>query len=494
MQRSDRPVVVIGAGIAGLSTALSIRDRPVVLLTRGAMSGSGSSPWAQGGIAASWLPEDSPESHARDTMCAGSQENDHEAVEVLTGRAREAIEWLIQCGVEFDQGANGPALCLEGGHSHHRILHAGGDSSGRVIVAALTRQACVAGNIDWREHVEVDGLLMRGGHVCGVRVRTADGGCEIIEAAAVVMATGGIGTLYQWTSNPPECDGTGLVLGMLAGAKTADLEFVQFHPTVLCPSDDGVQSRLPLISEAVRGAGAILIDENDHRLMAAVHPLKDLAPRDVVAREVWRTRQSGRQVFLDARTVGNAWEQRFPTIFDICSRHGIDPRRDPIPVVPAAHFHMGGLRVDLDGRTGVPGLYAVGEVACNRVHGANRLASNSLLEGVIFGRRLGALLAMASHAGAPASAPAAVVGADTLDAERFARLRERVWATLGPEREREAMQALYERIRADDLVARSRQGMLAAAMLHSAIARTQSVGAHYRRDVGSSSAPLPAMV
>jgi L-aspartate oxidase len=488
-------VVVIGAGIAGLSVALSIRDRPVLLLTRGAMSRSGSSPWAQGGIAASWLPEDSPESHARDTMYAGSEENDREAVEVLTARAREAIDWLIECGVEFDQGADGPALCLEGGHSHHRILHAGGDSSGRVIVAALTRQVCAASNIGWQEHVEVDGLLMRAGHVCGVRVRTSDEGCEIIEAAAVVIATGGVGALYQWTSNPPECDGTGLVLGMLAGAQSVDLEFVQFHPTVLCPSDDGVQSRLPLISEAVRGAGAVLIDESDHRLMAEAHPLKDLAPRDVVARAVWRARQSGHQVFLDARAVGSQWEQRFPTIFEICSRHGIDPRRDPIPVVAAAHFHMGGLRVDLDGRTGVPGLHAVGEVACNRVHGANRLASNSLLEGVIFGRRLGALLATAPHGNAPASAPVNVVSANRLDAERFARLRAWMWAALGPERERGAMHALFERIRAEEALACSCQGILAAAMLHSAIARTQSVGAHFRRDAGSSAtAPLPAMV
>ncbi len=492
MRAPERPIVVVGAGIAGLSVALSIRDRPVVLVTRDRRAASGATPWAQGGIAASWLPEDSPASHARDTLVAGSEANDSAAVAMLTAGARDAVEWLIRCGVQFDQGAIGPALCLEGGHSHPRILHAGGDSSGRIIIEALTRTACAAGNLRWCENADVDGLVRRGERVAGVRLRTPSGH-ELIEAAAVVMATGGTGALYQWTSNPPECDGTGLVLGMLAGASTADLEFVQFHPTLLCPASGSAGNRLQLISEAVRGAGAILVDEGGRRLMDGVHPRRDLAPRDVVARTVWRARQEGHETFLDARMLGEAWPVRFPSIFAACLRHGVDPRGALIPIVPAPHFHMGGLRVDIDGRTDVAGLYAVGEVACNRVHGANRLASNSLLEGIVFGRRLGALLErVADEAPAAAAAPPRIVGAPGLDAARLADLRRWVGATLGPEREHYAMQALSQFLREDAVLARSRQGILVLAMLAGAIERVQSIGAHFRSDAAAALCGSPA--
>jgi L-aspartate oxidase len=478
-----RPVIIVGAGIAGLSTALSIRRQPVLLLTRGQLSRSGATRWAQGGIAASWLPEDSPEHHARDTFSAGAGVNDPVAVDVLTSQARETIDWLEAQGVEFDRGPEGPALCLEGGHSHRRILHAGGDSSGRYIVDALSERVVDRSDIACLEHAHVDRLLMRGHRVCGVRVRMQDGEVRRIEGAEVVLATGGIGGLFQWTSNPPECDGAGLALGIEAGAEPRDLEFVQFHPTVLKPGNSDVQHRLPLISEAVRGAGAILVDDTGRRIMAGEHPLGDLAPRDIVARRVWRSYRDGNSVFLDARRIDSEWPQRFPTIFAICMTHGLDPRRDLIPVVPAAHFHMGGLKADLEGRTSVPGLRVVGEVACNRVHGANRLASNSLLEGAIFGRRLGLSLDDALSVAADDDAqPLREIGSDALTGAALSALRSGIWSTLGPEREHDAMQVFADRIGADPALARSREGIVALAILRSAIARQESVGAHYRRD------------
>ncbi|MDG2539207.1 FAD-dependent oxidoreductase [Dyella jiangningensis] len=485
MESKPRPIVVVGAGVAGLTVALSVRHRPVVLLTRGERGRSGSTPWAQGGIAASWHPDDHPTTHAFDTLRAGSEANNSHAVELLTASARDAIEWLIRHGVSFDQERDGPALCLEGGHSHARILHARGDGSGREIVEALSTSASIAANVEWRENVDVDGLLLREHKACGVTLRTQEGAVEVIEADSVVLATGGLGALYQWTSNPPECDGSGLALGMLAGARTADLEFVQFHPTLLCPSGTDERSRLELISEAVRGAGATLVDETGFRFMEGIHPLRDLAPRDVVARSVWRVRQAGGQTYLDARVIGDAWPTRFPSIFRACQQRGIDPRGDLIPVVPAPHFHMGGLSVDLDSRTSVVDLYAVGEVACNGVHGANRLASNSLLEGVVFGRRLGALLDSddwCNRSKQHCTATTTIVSADTLGQEHLLTLRQRVSEALGPEREHEAMQDLSEWLRSDERLAHSRQGNLVSEMLLSAMRRRRSIGAHFRSD------------
>lgn len=485
MASKPGPIVVVGAGIAGLTVALSIRNRPVVLLTRGERGQSGSTPWAQGGIAASWLPDDHPTIHAFDTLRAGSEANNSQAVDLLTTSARGVVEWLVHNGVSFDQEREGPALCLEGGHSHARILHARGDGSGREIVEALSAMASSAPNVEWRENVDVDGLLLREQKICGVTLRTLRGTVELIDAHAVVLATGGVGALYQWTSNPPECDGSGLALGMLAGAQAADLEFIQFHPTLLCPSAAIAQSRLELISEAVRGAGAVLVDEAGRRFMEGVHPLRDLAPRDVVARNVWRVRQMGHQTYLDARAIANAWPIRFPSIFQTCRQRGIDPRDDLIPVVPAPHFHMGGLKVDLESRTSVDGLYAVGEVACNGVHGANRLASNSLLEGVVFGRRLGALLDTDTGHGRSQHRVTAstIVSAEALGADRMPLLRERVSEALGPERERNTMGGLLQWLHSDEQLARSRQGRLVAQMLLSAMKRTRSLGAHFRSDV-----------
>jgi L-aspartate oxidase len=473
------PVVVVGAGIAGLSTALSIRNQDVIVLCRGALAHCGATRWAQGGIAAAWGAADNAEHHALDTMRAGAWHGDARAIALLTGSARAAIEWLVAQGVAFDRGDDGDfALCLEGGHGQHRILHAGGDASGRRLLAALARSASAARNVQVVEQAEATGLLMTRGEVAGLRLRDRDGRSSSLRAAAVVLATGGIGGLYRCASAPPEADGAGLALGMLAGAATRDLEFMQFHPTALAHRGS---SQLPLISEAVRGAGATLVDGDGRRLMQGVDPRGDLAPRDIVARTVFAAVRDGRGAFLDATHIGSHWPQRFPTVFGLCTERGFDPRRDALPVTPAAHFHMGGLATDLEGRTTVPGLFAVGEVACNGVHGANRLVSNSLLEGVVFGRRLGQLLSLSRAA----RLDDRVVATDTVtaapaDAPALQLLRVLMWSAAGPFREPSSLEDAIERLRSPHGPGSTLQGLVARAVMRRALLRERSIGAHAR--------------
>jgi L-aspartate oxidase len=422
--------------------------------------------------------------HARDTVNAGCGVNNDSAVDVLTQGARSAIEWLIYHGVQFDAGIGGLALCLEGGHSLPRILHAGGDASGKAIADALTSHASHSAHIQWREYTEVTGLVMGGGCVRGVSLTGIDGRTEVVESDAVVLATGGMGALYRWSSNPAESDGTGLALGILAGAEVADLEFVQFHPTLLRPQKETVGTRLHLVSEAVRGAGGRLIDSSNAFIMDGVHPSRDLAPRDVVARRVWEVLAGGDGVFLDARCVGDEWPRRFPGIFAACMQHGVDPRATPIPVVPAPHFHMGGLQTDLQGATSVSGLYAVGEVACTGVHGANRLASNSLLEGVVFGRRLAARLSSPEVLSGDAcvTGESYVVSSKVLAEGLAGEFRERVTKALGPARHKDGMIALRNWINHASGVSDTRQAIVVTAILDAALARSVSLGAHFRTD------------
>ncbi|EIL86848.1 quinolinate synthase, B subunit (L-aspartate oxidase) [Rhodanobacter sp. 115] len=365
-------MVVVGSGVAGLTAALAAAPAPVRLLCR-AHDGAGSaSALAQGGIAAAVDPQDSPAAHAADTLVAGANHNDAPMVQWLTAEAPGAIAWLQAQGVAFDRDTEGGLLLgREGGHGAARIVHAGGDATGAALIQALRAKAQAAAHVQWRGGVDVDGLLLRDERVVGVRTRDGRGRVEDVEASAVVLATGGIGALFARTSNPPGADGAGLALGLAAGAAVRDLEFVQFHPTAL----DVPGQRLPLITEALRGAGARLHDDAGHALMAGVHPLGDLAPRDVVSRRVAEIQASGGQAWLDATGVEGDWERCFPTVLAACLEHGFDPRRSVLPVTPAAHFHMGGLATDRNGHTSVPGLYAVGEVACNGVHGANRLAA-----------------------------------------------------------------------------------------------------------------------
>ncbi len=415
-------VVVVGAGLAGLTAALGLSPRRVRVLSKApiryapqagttqgeAIGAGGSSVWAQGGVAAAVGTGDSPRLHAADTLAAGAGLTDAGMAALLTAEGRERVRMLVEMGVRFDRGEDGElALGQEGAHSVRRVLHANGDATGAEIVRALMASLAAAPGVELCGGVTALELvtlpadaqvsLTRQGakhaavekspvHLAGVLARHDDGTLVLHQAPAVVLATGGLGRLYLHTTNPPENTGDGLAMAARAGARLADLEFVQFHPTALAVDD---VDPLPLLTEALRGEGAILVDAQGERFMLDEHPLAELAPRDVVARAIHRRREAGQEIYLDAReAVGEAFPRRFPTVFELCRRHGLDPRYEQLPVSPAAHFHMGGIATDEHGRSSLDGLWACGEVACTGVHGANRLASNSLLEALVFGQRV----------------------------------------------------------------------------------------------------------
>ncbi len=381
----EADVVVLGAGAAGLSVALGLGGRRVDLLAKGPLGRTGNSPWAQGGIAGAVGPGDSPSLHAADTLAVAGELGDSTAVARLTSEGPERLAQLLALGARFDRDGSGQLdLAREAAHSRARVLHAR-DATGAEVVRAMGVALVVQSGLSVFESALAVDLVLDGGRAAGVLARHADGALVLHRARAVVLATGGIGRVFARTTNPPEATGDGLALAWRAGARLVDLEFVQFHPTAL---DVGADP-MPLLTEALRGAGATLVDEEGRRLLVDAGPQAELLPRDVVARALWSALASGRRALLDAReAVGESFPERFPTVFESCRRHGLDPRLEPIPVAPAAHYHMGGVDVDLDGRTSVPGLWAAGEVACTGVHGANRLASNSLLEALVFGARV----------------------------------------------------------------------------------------------------------
>ncbi|WP_194432781.1 L-aspartate oxidase, partial [Streptomyces alkaliphilus] len=406
-------VVVVGSGVAGLTVALRCAAaglRPVIVTK--ALMDEGSTRWAQGGIAAALGADDSPADHERDTLVAGAGLCDPDAVRLLVTEGPAAVRRLIGAGARFDlDGSGAIALTREGGHHRRRIAHAGGDATGAEISRALADAVRAAG-IETIEHALVLDLLTDPadptGATAGVSLHVmGEGrhdGVGAVLAPAVVLATGGMGQIFSVTTNPTVSTGDGVALALRAGAEVADAEFVQFHPTVLYLGPEA-RGRQPLISEAVRGEGGLLLDASGRRFMVGVHELAELAPRDVVAKAITRTtREQGTPyVHLDARHFGaEMWERRFPTILAACREHGIDPVTEPIPVSPAAHYASGGVRTDLWGRTTVPGLYACGEVACTGVHGGNRLASNSLLEGLVFAERIADAVLAARSGAAPA--------------------------------------------------------------------------------------------
>jgi L-aspartate oxidase len=393
--------VVVGSGIAGLTAALRLRERvgKVLVVTKDVLA-AGSTQWAQGGIAAALGPGDTPAQHEHDTLVAGAGACDPDSVRALVTEGPAAVRELIALGANFDQAAGGGlSLTREGGHLRDRIAHAGGDATGAEIQRALVAALRAAPDIEVVEHaLAVDLLLAEDGGVAGLTLHVMGEGSRdgvgAVHCRAVVLASGGLGQVFGQTTNPAVATGDGMALALRAGAVLRDLEFVQFHPTVMYLGPDS-RGQQPLVSEAVRGEGAFLVDFAGERFMLGRHDLADLAPRDVVAKTITRRmHEQGRpHLWLDARHLGAAfWERRFPTILATCRGHGVDPVTDLIPVAPACHYASGGVATDLWGRSTVPGLYATGEVACSGVHGANRLASNSLLEGLVFSRRIADVL------------------------------------------------------------------------------------------------------
>jgi L-aspartate oxidase len=380
-----RPIIV-GTGIAGLWTAWRLASEGVsaVLVTKETLADSASA-WAQGGIAVALGPGDSPGQHAADTLAASDGLADPEAVRILTNEGPDRIYELLALGAVFDRGPDGKlGLALEAAHTRPRIIHAGGDRTGAALISCLAQVIREHPQIELLEHTEVTELAVHGGQVVGVTLLPQGGTRVTQESSAVVLATGGVGQLYAVTTNPRVATADGWALAHRIGAQLRDIEFLQFHPTAL--KIPGVNPA-PLISEAVRGAGAILVDQSRRRFALDLDSRGELAPRDVVARAVATADASG-GAWLDARTIED-FPARFPGITAMLARHGLDPVRDLLPVAPALHYAMGGIQTDLEGRTTKPGLWAVGEVARTGVHGANRLASNSLLEGLVFADRAG---------------------------------------------------------------------------------------------------------
>jgi len=471
--------VVVGAGLAGLSTALRLAQyEPVIVLTAAPLGQQAASAWAQGGVAAAVGPDDAPALHAHDTVAAGDGLCAATAVDEIVRAGPAAIEDLMRLGARFDRVAGGDLkLGLEAAHSRRRIVHAAGDGTGReilrVLIAAVRRQA----HITVMEGIDARRLRLNpNGGVVGLLAAGPDGAPLTIVASRVVLATGGLGSLYQHTTNPSLALGQGLAMAARAGAALADMEFIQFHPTAL---DVGLDP-MPLVSEAVRGEGAVLINDLGERFMADT-PSRELASRDVVARAVWAQIAVGRRVALDAReALGARFAAAFPQVTAACRAAGVDPGVTPIPIRPAAHYHMGGIDVDGRGRATVEGLWACGEVACTGLHGANRLASNSLLEAAVCGGAVAQDLA-----GQTARFNRPDPRAERLPLAPNAGAVRRILEThAGVLRDREglttAVEALTPLARGDS--PNADPALVALFIAMAALARTESRGGHCRTD------------
>ncbi len=495
-------VLVIGGGIAGACSALHAADAgaQVLVLTKDDLTDTNTA-WAQGGIAVVQLPEDSLDSHIADTLLVGAGIADPAVVRAVVQSAGEAVHWLEQLGTRFDRHQKDPgaplALSREGGHSHARVVHSHGDATGREIQRALAAALAAHPRITVRSHVFVRDLVLADGRCVGA-VGLQDGMEVAVEAGAIVIASGGTGQIYRETTNPTGASGDGHALCFRAGARMADCEFVQFHPTTLYIAG---ASRF-LISEVVRGAGAVLRDRNGERFMADAHPMQELAPRDVVSRAILdrMVATNDTHVYLDLSTVKGDPRTLFPSIARICSTFDLDLAKDPIPVRPGAHYFVGGAATDHAGRTNVPGLFAVGEAAASGLHGANRLASNSLLEGAVIGQAAGlaaADTARQGHADLPrvGSGPQIAQDPPRLSHDDLLySLKSLMWRQVGLRRTQAGLQDARNRIGfwhhylvKAPLPDRARCELanmltVAALVAEAAIARAESRGTHFRDD------------
>jgi len=493
MEEFKTDFLVIGSGVAGLYTAIRAATHGnVTLVTKGELLESNT--WyAQGGIAAALGREDSPLAHLQDTLQAGAGLCVEDAVAVLVAEGPHRIYDLINFGTHFDRDASGElVLGKEAAHSMRRIVHARGDATGAEVAESLADFAARTANLRiLRGHLALE-LLLTDGCCAGAILQSPTG--ELIHCAArgTVLATGGCGQLYMNTTNPAVATGDGLAMAARAGATLLDMEFVQFHPTALSITENP----MPLVSEAVRGEGALLVNEQGERFMLAIHKWAELAPRDIVARAIFHQMQQGHRVYLDATHLGERFPVRFPNIFHLCRERGVDPRKELIPVAPAAHFMMGGVQTNTEGRTSVPHLYACGEVACTGVHGANRLASNSLLEGMVFAERVAQSLkelpdldsqtSKAVPAAKPAIQPSA---AERTETERLAqRIRSIMWEYAGIVRSGTGLkqaQAELAQIRQHPLAQTypvANMCLVAEQIVTAALTRQESRGGHFRQD------------
>jgi L-aspartate oxidase len=488
-RRAGGGVVIVGAGLAGLFTALKLAPLPVTVVSAARFGEGASSLWAQAGIAAAIAEGDSPEAHATDTIRAGAGIVDEKIAHLLANEARDRIEDLLSYGVPFDKDLEGHfSLGREAAHGRNRILHVKGDTAGRAIMHALLAAVRATPSITVLDGYAARDLVVRDGRIAGIELAYVNGVSRtlILPASVVVLATGGAGQIYVITTNPREARGEGIAIAARAGAAIADAEFVQFHPTAINIGRDPA----PLATEALRGEGALLINARGERFMRAVHEDAELAPRDVVARAVYREVMSGRGAFLDCRPLGAKLAPHFPTVFAACRSAGIDPVREPIPVAPAAHYHMGGILTDAQGRTTVDGLWACGEVASTGAHGANRLASNSLLEAVVFGARIANDITSSPSATnvevvQPSETTAVAAGGENEPGEQ--RLRRTMAAEVGVIRDAASLAKALLTIGVIENEARGDRrlaNMLTTAKLITSAAykRKESRGAHFRSD------------
>ncbi|SHF32846.1 L-aspartate oxidase [Streptoalloteichus hindustanus] len=493
-------LVVVGTGVAGLTAALTARELGLrVLVVTKAGLAEGNTPWAQGGVAVvlpgQHEPGDSVQRHVADTLVAGAGLCEEAAVAAILADGPPAVERLLRGGARFDTTEDGRlARAREGGHSTFRVVHAGGDATGAEVERALLATLRDGRIPVLEQHIAVEALRTPAGEVAGLVVLDGNGVPGAVRAPAVLLATGGVGQLYQATSNPEVATGDGLALAVRAGAVLADVEFVQFHPTVLF-TGAGEHGRRPLVTEAVRGEGAVLVDRAGARVMAGVHPLADLAPRDVVAAAITRrmVATGADHVLLDATHLGGeAFRRRFPTVHAACRAAGIDPAAEPIPVAPAAHFACGGVVTTVDGRASVTGLYAAGEVARTGLHGANRLASNSLLEGLVVGARAAraaaADLAAGRLADPRAAEPAELPAAPVVERAALQRVMSR-YAAIGRDAsglvEAESVleaHSVHRPLRTHREVEDAALAMVARAVLLAAGERKETRGCHVRTD------------